>query len=379
LGPDTTWQQLKDHFRVAGEVVFASVSIDPRTGESKGHGIVQYETTEMASNAISVMREHPLDGETLYVRADVQEKKTDQQDGLFNSRGATRSRDNSVSSQRPYSSPSLSSASSKPSSTWRCADEETVELIPEGDQDVILDLIKSRDAARRQRDYDASDDLRAELKTRFGVHLDDRLKMWWVSLDGKEIPTSIREAKGDGRWGKAQAWRQIPTLPENDACVNPDLVNGLLTQRDIARKEKDFTTADKLLEQARISPDGDLVLRIHDESRTWRVWTGEPPPREVQLRPPPRKSPSEQCLELVRKYAPHKEDEIKLVLEKFQGREYKVLRKLKQRYLKKYDVEEENDDDDQGAVAEAENDDEGEEENDDEGDVDEEDDGGQNK
>eukprot|EP00339_Tiarina_fusa_P005832 CAMPEP_0117052736 /NCGR_PEP_ID=MMETSP0472-20121206/36455_1 /TAXON_ID=693140 ORGANISM="Tiarina fusus, Strain LIS" /NCGR_SAMPLE_ID=MMETSP0472 /ASSEMBLY_ACC=CAM_ASM_000603 /LENGTH=266 /DNA_ID=CAMNT_0004767481 /DNA_START=98 /DNA_END=894 /DNA_ORIENTATION=+ len=68
IPPGIPWQDLKDHFRVAGDVVFASVSVDPATGESKGHGIVQFETTEMARNAIDVMRDHPLNGSQLYVR-----------------------------------------------------------------------------------------------------------------------------------------------------------------------------------------------------------------------------------------------------------------------------------------------------------------------
>lgn len=36
-------QQLKDHFQIAGQVAFASISVDKRTGESKQCGIVQYE------------------------------------------------------------------------------------------------------------------------------------------------------------------------------------------------------------------------------------------------------------------------------------------------------------------------------------------------
>merc|ERR1712226_128655 len=36
-----TWQDLKDHFKVAGDVVFASISEDRETGQPKGHGIVQ--------------------------------------------------------------------------------------------------------------------------------------------------------------------------------------------------------------------------------------------------------------------------------------------------------------------------------------------------
>ena len=44
--------------------------------------------------------------------------------------------------------------------------------------------------------------------------------------------------------------------------------------------EKDYYTADSLLEQATYAPNEEgFKLRIHDASRTWRVWSDEPPQR----------------------------------------------------------------------------------------------------
>ncbi|GAX19624.1 heterogeneous nuclear ribonucleoprotein M [Fistulifera solaris] len=308
LPDDVTWQTLKDHFRQAGEVVFASVSADMETGKSKGYGVVQYETTHEAQKAIETMREYPLNGSQLYVRPDVQEKQGKEL-GTSSSKGAR---------------------GPTPPSKWKCANEENISMLSESERKAILSLIKARDDARRRRQYDASDTMREELKIRYNVHLDDRLKMWWSAIDGNQVPQSIQEIKGDGRWGDQKPWRQIPTTPENDASVDPDLVNGLLTQRDIARREKDFKTADVLLEQARNSPSGDLFLRIHDESRTWRIWTNDPPLKAVRH----QKGPAEQCLDLLEEFAPHKVDEMKVLLEKFPGREYNILKKLKQLYLK---------------------------------------------
>ncbi len=313
LAPGTSWQTLKDHFRIAGEVVFASVSVDARTGESKGCGVVQFETTEMAQNAIAIMREHPLDGATLYVREDVQETE------------GKRLRDPMPQGDKQSTIPM----------SWTCADDNASDLLAEEDKTAIYSLIRARDDARKRRNYDASDDMREELKLKFGVHLDDRLKMWWFSPDRRRVPDTISEIKGDGRWGGLKEWRQIPTTRENDACVNADLVNGLLKQRDIARREKDFATADALLEEARTSPDGDLYLRIHDDSRTWRIWTDRPPPRELLYgRQAEKKTPAEQCIEIVSEHAPEKVSEIEIMLERFPGREYNILKKLKQRYLK---------------------------------------------
>jgi hypothetical protein len=47
----------------------------------------------------------------------------------------------------------------------------------------------------------------------------------------------------------------------------------------------------------------------------------------------PRQTPGEQCLALVEEFAPDQVEEISMLLEKFQGREYHILKKLKKRYL----------------------------------------------
>jgi hypothetical protein len=323
LPPKASWQDVKDHFReVIGKnsVVFASVSSDPATGESKRCGVVQFETTEMAATAIAIMRNYPMNGYQLFVREDIQESSSD---------------------ARQFSNRSPVKKGPTPPSKWKCADETNAySLLSEEDVKAVRSMIKARDDARRRRQYEASDNLRDELKYTYGVHLDDRLKMWWPSTDGTHVPKSIREQKGEGRWGAPRAWQQIPTTPENDACVNPDLVNALLRQRDIARKEKDFATADALLEEARTSPDGDLYLRIHDESRTWRIWTDEPPPRPFQQplevtdsNRRTKQTPAEQCIAIVEEHAPDRVGEIQLLLEKFQGREYQILKSLKKRYF----------------------------------------------
>jgi len=292
LHSETKWQDLKDHFREAGEVIFASVSAHP-DGTSKGCGVVQYETTEMAATAIEIMRNHPLHGQTLYVRPDVQEEKAP------HVKGPT------------------------PPTKWKCANEDNM-YVDDDERKEIQSIIKARDYARRNKQYHESDALREQLLQEHGVRVDDRLKLWWTSVDGNQVPNAVAEGKGPGRWGKPADWRQIPTTPENDACVDADMVEGLLKQRDVARREKDFATADHLLEQAKNC--GDLPLRIHDESRTWRVWTELPPTVA------PRKSPAEKCIDIVMKHEPTKVEEIRNMLEKFPGREYQFLKKLKERY-----------------------------------------------
>jgi RNA recognition motif-containing protein len=305
-----SWQDLKDHFRIAGEVVFASISEGKTDAESKKCGIVQFENTDMAQRAIQIMKDHPLDGHTLFVRKDIQNEKSGAslQEKAARVKGPT------------------------PPTKWKCANEEDASQLSDKEQTTIRMLIKERDFARRKKDYDLSDEIRDQLKNQHSVHIDDRLKMWWLSSDGKNVPQTIQDIKGDGRW-TLKAWRMIPTSPENDACVDPDLVNGLLAQRDIARREKDFDTADSLLEEARDAPDGDLYLRIHDESRTWRIWSDEPPVFATpNVSPTTRKSPAEQCIEITEQFAPHRVEEVQRLLQQFPGREYSILKKLKRQF-----------------------------------------------
>ncbi len=113
--------------------------------------------------------------------------------------------------------------------------------------------------------------------------------------------------------------------------MDPDLVTGFLKQRDIARREKDFKTADLLLEKARTAPDNGLFLRIHDESRTWRIWTTERPSVPVSHHTA-ELTAGDQCITIVSKHDPSKVNDVKRLLEKFPGREYNILKKLKQNY-----------------------------------------------
>ena len=69
LSYDTTWQELKEHFKQAGEVVRSDV-MSSDNGRSKGYGIVQFQRPEDAEAAISSLNGVELDGRPLEVRFD---------------------------------------------------------------------------------------------------------------------------------------------------------------------------------------------------------------------------------------------------------------------------------------------------------------------
>jgi RNA recognition motif-containing protein len=72
---DCDWKMLKDHFKSAGSVVYASISCDPVTKVSKGHGIVQYETTKEAMHALATMNNKMFRNTELRLRPDTQERR----------------------------------------------------------------------------------------------------------------------------------------------------------------------------------------------------------------------------------------------------------------------------------------------------------------
>lgn len=328
LAKDATWKELKDHFKIIGSVVFASVSIDKKTGRSKQCGIVQFETPAMAEKAIHEMRDHPMNGEKLYVRKDVQESR----DGS-NSKKAGGRDERFGNNDRPDYKTALPTE-------WKRANDEAEDgggdnwyNLKDDELKEIEDLIEKRDKQRRQNNYKMSDQIRNELKEEFGIHLDDRLKLWWTDTKHGGVPGAVSDIKGEGRWGKVKSWTQIPTNPESDSMVDSELVMGLLLKRDRARKKKDFDTADDLLQKAHGSPKGGLGLRIHDESRTWRIWTERAPPRKGETPAGYEKlTPDQMCLQIVTENEPDKVDEMVQLLKKFPGREWNIFKRLKDRY-----------------------------------------------
>jgi len=74
LSWSTSWQDLKDHMRDAGEVQYAKVLQD-RDGRSKGCGIVEFTSVEGAADAIEKLTDTELKGRKIFVREDREDGK----------------------------------------------------------------------------------------------------------------------------------------------------------------------------------------------------------------------------------------------------------------------------------------------------------------
>ena len=65
-----SWQDLKDHFRQAGEVIHAKIMTEGPGGRSKGCGIVEMGTVDEAANAIEMLNDTDLNGRNILIRED---------------------------------------------------------------------------------------------------------------------------------------------------------------------------------------------------------------------------------------------------------------------------------------------------------------------
>eukprot|EP00939_MAST-03C_sp_MAST-3C-sp1_P000224 g224.t1 len=69
LSWETTWQQLKDHFKKVGGVAHAEV-LTRNDGKSSGAGVVEFASDRDAKRAINTMHDTELDGRMILVRED---------------------------------------------------------------------------------------------------------------------------------------------------------------------------------------------------------------------------------------------------------------------------------------------------------------------
>ena len=88
----------------------------------------------------------------------------------------------------------------------------------------IADILDRREQARRAHDFMTADQLREELRGR-GISIDDRTKMWNAE---------------DGRKGMIGA-----AAPVTDG-IQDDELNRLLEEREAARRQKDYSEADRV-------------------------------------------------------------------------------------------------------------------------------------
>jgi RNA recognition motif-containing protein len=77
LSYDVSWQDLKDHFKQAGNVIRADVLTDSSTNKSKGCGLIEMSSSAEAQTAISELNDTELRGRLIFVREDREAEAAD--------------------------------------------------------------------------------------------------------------------------------------------------------------------------------------------------------------------------------------------------------------------------------------------------------------
>ena len=126
--------------------------------------------------------------------------------------------------------------------------------------DEIQRLVELRDTARADRDYVTADSIRDELMDDYNVFIDDRSREWAVgdilSKDAKSNkPNGIFTRTGGGALSKE----------DEESIIE------LLRERDAAKCDKDYDTADSIRRQL----NEDFLVQVDDKNREWHVVTNE--------------------------------------------------------------------------------------------------------
>ena len=115
-------------------------------------------------------------------------------------------------------------------------------------EDEIHDILAERVRAKRARDFERADELKAVLLSEFQVLVNDRQRSWSFG------------SKVDGR-------HDYTRVGDLDAAVEEEKVHEILAERVLAKRARDFDRADELKEVLQ----RELGVRVNDRARSWSV------------------------------------------------------------------------------------------------------------
>ena len=121
-------------------------------------------------------------------------------------------------------------------------------------RDHILDLIRSRNKARRSRNFTTADEILATLNKN-NVHLNDSKKLW--RADGE-----IFDIKGYSKMRYTKSSNSKPITAREEEYVKQKL-----NERSEAKLRRDFNSADDILDELRFLKN----IIVDDSALTWRV------------------------------------------------------------------------------------------------------------
>ena len=133
---------------------------------------------------------------------------------------------------------------------------------PDVDVKAVQELVEERARCKRQKNYFRSDDLTDLLKEEYGVKVDDKRREWsFLEKQSSDEPTqtSVHYVP------TPLAPKDHPTHTMEEATQ--DLIREKLGERAMARKFKDYKTADRILNELTEA----YSIVVDDRTKEWKV------------------------------------------------------------------------------------------------------------
>ncbi|GMH71802.1 hypothetical protein TrRE_jg11169, partial [Triparma retinervis] len=122
--------------------------------------------------------------------------------------------------------------------------------------------------------------------------------------------------------------------------LSVDEVNGMLEEREDMRRRREYRGADEVLKKVYTMPRDGRRIAVDDKEKRWTVYevyegkkgggggraTGGGEEGEG-------KTDREKCVEILTTHEPGKVGEVTKLLDKFEGKEKQILKRLRERYL----------------------------------------------
>lgn len=131
----------------------------------------------------------------------------------------------------------------------------------------VEELVEERARYKRMRDYFRSDEVTSVLRDKYRVRVDDRRREWSFIEQN-----AFEEKKKDAKDTPVEFYVPTPLAPKDHAThtmddETKDYIRDQLMERSIARKSKDYKTADRLLEALTTA----YFIVVDDRTKEWKV------------------------------------------------------------------------------------------------------------
>lgn len=133
---------------------------------------------------------------------------------------------------------------------------------PNVTDELIDGLVAERMKFKLNREYDKADAVREGLRTKFNVMIDDRLRQWSVGGDfGEEHNTQRELAEKFANRGYIESQSSVNNYPDDVVAI----IEKRIDDRNAAKKNRDFETADSIREELLAKYD----VTINDKLKLW--------------------------------------------------------------------------------------------------------------